>query len=87
MLGFLGKLLGGNKSEKDVKLVAPLVQEINGYFDQCQSLSNDHRLSVVSSMLWIPGWREAALISVTMVSAGQEEIIDQIVGVCIILLE
>jgi len=41
MLGFLGKLLGGNKSEKDVKLITPRVEQINEYFKQYQSLSND----------------------------------------------
>jgi len=41
MLGFLGKLLGGNKSEKDVKKIEPLVLEINGYFKEYQGLSND----------------------------------------------
>ncbi len=41
MLGFLSKILGGNKSEKDVKLVQPVVVTINGFFQQYQSLSND----------------------------------------------
>ena len=41
MLGFLGKLLGGNKSEKDVKQIQPYVGQINQYFAQYQSLSND----------------------------------------------
>ena len=41
MLGFLSKLLGGNKSEKDVKQIEPLVGQINQFFQQYQSLSND----------------------------------------------
>ena len=41
MLGFLSKLLGGNKSEKDVKLIEPFVGQINQFFQQYQSLSND----------------------------------------------
>ncbi|HSK13445.1 MAG TPA: preprotein translocase subunit SecA [Phnomibacter sp.] len=41
MLGFLSKLLGGNKSERDVKLIFPLVQKINDHFSRYQSLSND----------------------------------------------
>ncbi|MCW3090663.1 MAG: secA, partial [Ferruginibacter sp.] len=41
MIGFLSKVFGGNKSEKDVKKITPLVGKINGYFTQYQSLSND----------------------------------------------
>src|SRR6185295_11757708 len=41
MLGFLSKLLGGNKSEKDVKKIVPYVAQINQFFTQYQSLSND----------------------------------------------
>jgi preprotein translocase subunit SecA len=41
MLGFLSKLLGGNKSEKDVKQIQPYIGKINQYFVQYQSLSND----------------------------------------------
>ncbi len=41
MLGFLSKLLGGNKSEKDIKQIMPKVAKINEYFQQYQSLSND----------------------------------------------
>src|SRR3954468_13192788 len=41
MLGFLSKLLGGNKSEKDVKQVLPLVNQINEFYQQYQSLTND----------------------------------------------
>ncbi|MDQ6758217.1 MAG: preprotein translocase subunit SecA, partial [Bacteroidota bacterium] len=41
MAGILSKLFGGNKSEKDVKKISPLVGEINTFFDQYQTLSND----------------------------------------------
>ncbi|RXK81405.1 preprotein translocase subunit SecA [Filimonas effusa] len=41
MLGFLSKLLGGNKSEKDIKVIEPVVAQVNQYFQQYQSLSND----------------------------------------------
>ncbi len=41
MSGFLSKLFGGNKSEKDVKIITPYVAKINSFFDQYQFLSND----------------------------------------------
>ncbi len=41
MIGLLSKIFGGNKSEKDVKKITPLVAKINGFFTQYQSLSND----------------------------------------------
>ncbi|HUS03664.1 MAG TPA: preprotein translocase subunit SecA [Chitinophagaceae bacterium] len=41
MAGLLSKLFGGNKSEKDVKKISPLVGEINAFFNQYQSLTND----------------------------------------------
>ncbi|MCB0776807.1 MAG: preprotein translocase subunit SecA, partial [Chitinophagaceae bacterium] len=41
MLGFLSKVFGGSKSEKDVKKIEPLVQKINEYFNSYQSISND----------------------------------------------
>lgn len=41
MLGFISKIFGGNKSEKDVKKILPLVKEINNHFESYQSLSND----------------------------------------------
>lgn len=34
-------MFGGSKSEKDVKKILPFVKEINTYFEQFQSLSND----------------------------------------------
>jgi preprotein translocase subunit SecA len=41
MLGFLSKMFGGNKSERDVKLITPYVAKINDYFTQYQSFTND----------------------------------------------
>ena len=41
MLGFISKMFGGNKSEKDIKVIQPLVGQINQHFAAYQSLSND----------------------------------------------
>ena len=41
MLGFITKMFGGSKSEKDVKLLQPVVQKVNTHFNSFQSLSND----------------------------------------------
>ena len=41
MIGFLSKIFGGNKSEKDVKKIGPQVEIINRFFAEYQSLSND----------------------------------------------
>jgi preprotein translocase subunit SecA len=41
MLGFISKMFGGSKSEKDIKIIEPLVTEINQHFNSYQSLSND----------------------------------------------
>ncbi len=41
MLGFISKMFGGSKSEKDVKKIMPLVKEINTHFESYRSLSND----------------------------------------------
>lgn len=41
MLGFLSKLFGGSKSEKDIRTIQPLVGKINEHFIAYQSLSND----------------------------------------------
>ncbi len=41
MIGFISKLFGGSKSEKDVKNILPLVTQINEHFAQLQSLTND----------------------------------------------
>jgi preprotein translocase subunit SecA len=41
MLGFISKIFGGSKSEKDVKKIQPYVGKINKFFDSYASLSND----------------------------------------------
>src|ERR1700760_4248060 len=41
MLGILSKIFGGNKSEKDIKNIQPLVAQINQHFSAYQSLTND----------------------------------------------
>lgn len=41
MIGFISKLFGGSKSEKDVKKIQPIVVEINKVFDTFSTLSND----------------------------------------------
>src|SRR3982751_6647802 len=41
MIGFISKMFGGSKSEKDVKAILPLVSKINQSFQSYQSLSND----------------------------------------------
>ncbi len=41
MLGILSKIFGGNKSEKDIKTIQPLVGEINSHFVAYKSLTND----------------------------------------------
>ncbi len=41
MLGIISKLFGGNKSDKDVKKILPLVEKINQHFSSYSSLSND----------------------------------------------
>lgn len=41
MIGFLSKIFGGSKSDKDVKRIQPLVVEINKHFASYKSLSHD----------------------------------------------
>src|SRR5687768_17416363 len=41
MMGFLSKIFGGSKSQKDVQRIMPLVTKINQNFQSYQSLSND----------------------------------------------
>ena len=41
MLGIISKIFGGNKSEKDIKIIQPMVVDINRHFASYQSLSND----------------------------------------------
>ena len=41
MLGILSKIFGGNKSEKDIKHIQPIVEQVNQHFIAYQALSND----------------------------------------------
>src|SRR4051812_42745454 len=41
MLGFISKLFGGSKSQKDVKQLLPVVERINQHYQEYQSLTND----------------------------------------------
>jgi preprotein translocase subunit SecA len=41
MIGFISKLFGGNKSDKDVKILLPIVSEINAHYESYKQLSND----------------------------------------------
>lgn len=41
MINFLSKLFGGSKSDKDVKKLEPIVAQINGFFAEYASLTND----------------------------------------------
>jgi preprotein translocase subunit SecA len=41
MAGFFSRLFGGNKSEKDVKKISPIVAQVNKYFDSYANISND----------------------------------------------
>ena len=41
MIGFLSKLFGGSKSDKDVKRISPIVTEINRIYGELNALSND----------------------------------------------
>ena len=40
-MSIFSKLFGGNKSQKDIKIIEPLVGEINNHFNSYQSLTND----------------------------------------------
>ncbi len=40
-MGFLSKLFGGSKSDKDVKRISPLVADVNRAYELLQPLSND----------------------------------------------
>ena len=40
-MGFLSKLFGGNKSDKDVKKIQPVVEKINHHFNSIASFTND----------------------------------------------
>ncbi len=41
MIGFISKMFGGSKSEKDVKILQPVVEKVNGFYITYQSISND----------------------------------------------
>ena len=41
MIGSIFKLFGGSKSEKDIKIIEPIVQQISQHFASLQSLTND----------------------------------------------
>ncbi|HEX7906158.1 MAG TPA: preprotein translocase subunit SecA [Chitinophagaceae bacterium] len=41
MIGFIQKIFGGSKSEKDVKKISPIVAKVNQHFTSYASLSND----------------------------------------------
>lgn len=41
MLKLMSKILGGNKSEKDVQKILPIVNKINHHYEQFHTLSND----------------------------------------------
>jgi preprotein translocase subunit SecA len=41
MLGIISKIFGGNKSDKDVKKIAPVVEKVNQHFTAFASLTND----------------------------------------------
>ena len=41
MIGFIQKIFGGSKSEKDIKGIQPIVAQTNEYFTAFQSLTND----------------------------------------------
>ncbi len=41
MIGFLSKLFGGSKSDKDVKRLVPIVTEINRVYSELNTLSHD----------------------------------------------
>ncbi|MEI8074674.1 MAG: preprotein translocase subunit SecA [Bacteroidota bacterium] len=41
MLKFISKLFGGNKSEKDVQSIMPIIQKVSVHFQEYQNLSND----------------------------------------------
>ncbi|MFL5788850.1 MAG: preprotein translocase subunit SecA [Flavisolibacter sp.] len=41
MIGFISKIFGGSKSEKDVKTILPYADKINEFFQSYQTISND----------------------------------------------
>jgi preprotein translocase subunit SecA len=41
MLGIISKLFGGSKSDRDVKMLQPIIGAVNEQFEKLQGLSND----------------------------------------------
>src|SRR5690349_12803853 len=41
MIGLLSKLFGGNKSQKDIKVLSPVVEKVSTHFTQFREISND----------------------------------------------
>lgn len=41
MFGFVQKIFGGSKSEKDARKLQPAIQKVNKFFAEYQSFSND----------------------------------------------
>ncbi len=41
MIGFLSKIFGGSKSDKDVKVIQPVITQINNVYNSYKTLSND----------------------------------------------
>ncbi|HYJ37458.1 MAG TPA: preprotein translocase subunit SecA, partial [Chitinophagaceae bacterium] len=41
MIGFISKMFGGSKSEKDIKQILPIIDEINHHSKASESLTND----------------------------------------------
>ncbi len=41
MIGLISKLFGGNKSQKDVKILMPIVEKVGAFSQQYRELSND----------------------------------------------
>ncbi len=41
MIGFLSKIFGGSKSDKDVKVIQPIIGQVNTFYNSYKQLSND----------------------------------------------
>ncbi len=41
MIGFLSKIFGGSKSDKDVKVIQPIIGQVNAFYNSYKQLSND----------------------------------------------
>ena len=48
MLGFISKMFGGSKSEKDIKIVQPIVGEVRRHFEELVFNTIIHRNSRLS---------------------------------------